>query len=341
MAACPAFVFLAGLWVAAVPQNAGEEPDVRPKPSAPAYQFSGPFTHQNLTIFLVQGEDRLKGKQFLLLSEALEQKKFVINETKAVSQLEMENLSPTDEVLILAGDILKGGQQDRVARYDLIVPPKSGKLALTVHCVERTAGRWMRAWKEGDKTFNANLDCLNSKELRLANSFKMSQHEVWKEVTNAQANLTKKIGKDVKAKESDSSLQLTLKAKEVMEAADKYTAALDPIVKDKKDVIGYAFAINGKVYGADIYGSAALFRKVWPRLLRANAIEAVAELDKKKHPAVAVEAVRKFLADSNQGKTSSSDVAGIHRIQEEGKTNVRIESQASKGMALRVLHIAY
>src|SRR5439155_20034837 len=79
-------------------------------------KISGPFHHDNLTICLIHGEDRLKGQKFLMLAEALEQKKFVIYETQKVTDLTMENLSD-HEVVILSGDILKGGQQDRIAQY--------------------------------------------------------------------------------------------------------------------------------------------------------------------------------------------------------------------------------
>src|SRR5438876_125753 len=102
-----------------------------PQPGAaekPDYRFSGPYTHENLTIFLIHGDDVLKGKIFLTLPEALEQKKIVIHETRSVNELSMENLSDKEDILILSGDILKGGQQDRVAQYDQILPPKSGKV---------------------------------------------------------------------------------------------------------------------------------------------------------------------------------------------------------------------
>ncbi len=44
-------------------------------------------------------------------------------------------------------------------------------------------------------------------------------------------------------------------------------------------MIGFLFAINGEINSADTYGSSALFLKLWPRLLKAAAIEAVAESD--------------------------------------------------------------
>src|SRR5260370_18728113 len=87
---------------------------------APDYQFSGPYTHDNLTIFLIQGEDQLKGKKFLTLQEALEQKKAVVHETGNVNQLTVENLSPNEEIFVQSGDIVTAGQQNRLLHIHLI-----------------------------------------------------------------------------------------------------------------------------------------------------------------------------------------------------------------------------
>jgi hypothetical protein len=43
------------------------------------------------------------------------------------------------------------------------------------------------------------------------------------------------------------------------------------------DSVGVVWAINGKLSHADIYGGPVLFRKVWKKLLRAAAFEAVGE----------------------------------------------------------------
>ena len=98
----------------------------------------------------------------------------------------MENLSTTNEVLLLSGDILKGGQQDRVVQFDQLVPPKSGKVALSVFCVEHTASRWRKPLTEQDKTFSASPGQICSNDLRLANRATGSQPEVWAKVAKAQ-----------------------------------------------------------------------------------------------------------------------------------------------------------
>src|SRR5882724_1605454 len=51
------------------------------------YQMSGPFTHANLTVFLIYGPSKITGRNFLTLQEALDQKKVIVFETKSVNEL--------------------------------------------------------------------------------------------------------------------------------------------------------------------------------------------------------------------------------------------------------------
>jgi hypothetical protein len=80
-------------------------------------QISGPFTHENLTIFLVHPPrgDNSGNRRYLTLQQAMEQKKVVVVETKQVNELAVEDVSD-EEVYLQNGDIVRGGQQDRVLR---------------------------------------------------------------------------------------------------------------------------------------------------------------------------------------------------------------------------------
>src|SRR5438309_860922 len=104
------------------------------------FTISEPITCLNLAVYLIHGEDVIPGKSFLTLQEALENNKIVLHETGTVAQLTIENVSRDTEVFIQSGDIVKGGRQDRVIAYDLIVPPQSGRVPINSFCVE--AGRW-------------------------------------------------------------------------------------------------------------------------------------------------------------------------------------------------------
>lgn len=114
---------------------------------------------------------------------------------------------------------------------------------------------------------------------------------------------------------SPSSLQLTLENKLVKETANDYVKNLSSIINGKRDVIGFVFAINGQINSADVYSSNALFVKLWPKMLEASAIEAVAELkaDEKFQP-VAADAVKGFLRESQAGKTETKRVMARTRL---------------------------
>jgi hypothetical protein len=67
--------------------------------------------------------------------------------------------------------------------------------------------------------------------------------------------------------------------------------------------------INGTVSSADVYGSHELFLKLWPKLLRASAVEALSEVQKGKKFAVPkIDVVQAWLADVEKGKRTDKDV---------------------------------
>jgi hypothetical protein len=270
------------------------------------YRVSGPYTHENLSIFLIHGKDSIRRKTFLTLQEALEQKKVVVHETSRVNELAIENVSQ-EEVYIQSGDIVKGGMQDRVLTYDFIVPAKSGKVPISAFCVEH--GRWRQRGKEKVYAFNSSVDQLSTKDLKLAAKYRNNQSEVWQKVAVAQGKLSAGLAVPVSSAESNSSLQLTLENKNVQESSEVYIKHLSPIIEKETDVVGYAFAINGRFNSADVYASGALFRRLWPKLLKASAVEAITEVhkDRKFEPA-SREAVTACLMDAEQGHASEKDV---------------------------------
>jgi hypothetical protein len=287
--------------VSAWGSHAGQKPQEKDE-----YRLEGPFTQGNLTVFLIHGKDKIKGQTFITLQEALVQKKVIVRETREVNELSIENIS-SEEVFVQSGDIVKGGQQDRMLVVDLILPPRSGKIPIAAFCVEN--GRWSRRGNEEVTTFNSSSNVVASREVKLAAKARGSQGEVWREVAAAQDKLSANVGGNVQNESSPTSFQLALENKEVQKTAENYIDALSGIVNGKTDVIGYVFAINGKINSADIYASSVLFKKLWPRLLKASAIEAIAELRRgEKFAAPPADAVRGFLDDS-KGTEKQKDVS--------------------------------
>ena len=107
-----------------------------------------------------------------------------------------------------------------------------------------------------------------------------SQAEVWKEVTNAQKNISANMTVDVTANSSASSLQLSLENKKLVKEREAFAKSFSDLTKGRNDVIGYAFAINGKINSADIYVSNHLFTKLWPKMVKAAVVEAISLADK-------------------------------------------------------------
>jgi hypothetical protein len=306
------------------------------------WALSGPFTHQNMAVYLIHGKDHLPGKKFLSLQEALEQKKAVVHETGNVNLLAVENVSPDFELFIQAGDIVKGGQQDRVLASDVIVPAKSGKVPLDAFCVE--AGRWQKRGEENVREFGFSGGQLPGKSLRLAVSSARQQGQVWDKVKEQQDRLSKKLNRSVADPRSPSSLQLTLENKELKAKVDAYVSKLEKCAADKRDVVGFAVAINGKLEGAEVYGSPALFQKMWPKLLHASAVSAFAEHQPgRRYELTDGEEVHAFLVDGSKGKGTDNDVTGRIRVTtRSGPAGICIETRDrdNKSTAIHRSYIA-
>jgi len=314
---------LVGLPVALVLKTMAQE---RSKPKNESnYRLSGPYAHKNLTVFLVHGKDQTT-KNFLTLEEALAQKKARVYETKDVNELAIRNLSNQD-IYVQSGDIVRGGEQDRMISVDFIVPPKSGRMPIAAFCVE--SDRWSKRGSEPAETFASSSNSVATKDLKLAAKRDNSQQAVWENVALAQEKLSKNVGGTVNATLSTSSFELSLENSKVKGSSAAYINALSGLVKNRSDVIGYVFAINGEINSADVYASHALFAKLWPKLLKATAVEAVAELKPDVQPKpVADDHIRGFLAESEQASAATKEVTTrVRLVTREDDKNIFFETQ--------------
>ena len=198
-----------------------------------------------------------------------------MHETGTVSELAIENISDRKSVFVHAGDIVKGGKQDRVLTYDLLLRPQSGKVPIASFCVEQ--GRWQARGTEQASRFDSSTKRLASKALKLAAQSDRMQGKVWEEVARMQRKLGENVGTPVRASASETSLQLSLESETVTRSIKGYRETLLGIVDNSDDAIGFVFAINGELNSAEVYGARALFVRLWPKLLESIASEAVSE----------------------------------------------------------------
>lgn len=235
----------------------------------------GPFRHANLSVYLIVGPET-DSTEYVHLDEAMKQEILVVYETGDVNLLAVENRSDDKTVFIQAGDIVKGGKQDRVLASDLVVPPRSGRMEIGSFCVE--SGRWQERGGESAASFSGSNARIASKDMRKAiRGANRSQGEVWENVAKEQEKLAANLSVDVKSADSSTSYQLSLENHALQEQIDAYRQALGQATQNRPDALGMAFLVNGSFSGADVYGSRKLFHDLWPRLLQAAITESIAE----------------------------------------------------------------
>jgi hypothetical protein len=302
-------------------------------------RISGPVVHENLAVYFIHGRSA-PGKVPLSLEEALARRVVQVRETGNVNQLEIENLG-NEEVFIQSGDIVKGGQQDRTLMVSLVLPPKSGRIPIASFCVEQ--GRWSARGREDVKNFGTSTASVPSREMKLAMKApklaappvdqaitnrrplgyaaetSVRQREVWDAVAKAQDKLSGNLGGRVNSGESASSLQLALENERLVGAQKAYVNALRKAGEADNDIVGYVFAVNGKLNSGDAYPSNALFRKMWTKLLNASVTEAISQRNEARAEVPTIEAVTAFLADGERGAANEKPLnAGVKLDTREG-----------------------
>ena len=190
---------------------------------------------------------------------------------------------------LMPGEVIVGGDQDRTIGEETIIEANGKPVSIDVFCVEH--GRWggrevaqsaplLRAL--GGAATPAELESSAqqakagkfvattgplSKAGRVAVQSAKSQEAVWDNVakTNAALRVDAESGAFTEA----------YAAKPVRDDLEPFVAALSAKVGSKSRVIGVVVAINGKIESVDVFESTPLFRKLWPKLLKSYALDAV------------------------------------------------------------------
>ncbi len=113
-------------------------------------KIASPIVEQGLAVYPVLVDDvpLLHGK-WLTLDEAIDRGTLVIREKDGgnVPTVSVENRGKNTDILLMTGDVIKGGMQTRTVRHDTVLSPGQ-RVDLNVFCVE--AQRW-----EGETRFSS------------------------------------------------------------------------------------------------------------------------------------------------------------------------------------------
>jgi hypothetical protein len=320
---------------------------------------SGPHSHENLSVYFVHGESA-PGPVPLTLQEALAKGSVQVIETGRVNELQIENTG-AEAVFVQAGDIVKGGKQDRVLTVSFVLPARSGRLPIASFCVEQ--GRWTKRGKEEDHKFSSAAEAMPSRAALLAmaapaaskdgryrpagdvaagGELGAKQKQVWDSVARTQHKLAGGLNTNVASPMSGTSLQLSLENDTLQRARNSYLAALKAKGEADADIVGYVVAINGQISSANLYPSNAMFRKMWEKQLAAAITEAIGEKSETAPagpppPAKAAE----FLREAENGKASEQASAGGSRQEtRDGDKTLYNEARGGDGKWLHRSYLA-
>ena len=229
------------------------------------------FTYQNLRLYPILARENFKKTfsdlgRYTPLEIALAQKKVRITEKQgsgSVNELTVENLS-SDTVIVISGEIVKGGKQDRIIQKDLLLKPKSGKVNLGVFCVE--SGRWSYHHRNDKGDFDKQYT-IGSMGLRKVVEKTPEQAKVWSKVDEVNAkNRTETDTRTYTAIDQSADFKKNLSG---------YLSFFTNALSHEQDLMGVVVVVGDKVIGCDMFASPALFKQHADNLLHAYATEAI------------------------------------------------------------------
>ncbi len=257
---------------------------------------------------------------YVTLDEALQEQVLdvtEIDEGGRVPTLKVVNKSAR-MVFLMAGEELVGGKQNRVLNASMMVPAK-GEMPIPVTCTER--GRWgyrSRQFRSGDSSSHSHLRMMISKQVsgsyKAVGAPRSDQRAVWQEVD-------RKMDKMGSSSPSDALHDMFQDHARKLDALAGNLSASD-------GCNGAAFAINGKIVGADLFDRPLTLKKLWSKLIRSYAADAL-EDPEENSPPVQAERMAEWLKSATSAQQHWFDSPGV------GK-DVRIEGDHLVGATLVV-----
>lgn len=181
--------------------------------------------------------------------------------SSTVNSLYIENTS-SDTLFVMAGELLQGGDQDRVLAQDMIIYPNSGKVDISVFCVEPS--RWYSS--DGDAEFEGYGD-VASVSVRKSAIQEKDQSAVWDKV----AKITEANGVS-----SETGTYNALKNSEQFNFKQTdFLAFFENKFENSSDVVGVIFVNGNQIMGCEIFATPELFRRQYKNIIHSYVTEVI------------------------------------------------------------------
>src|SRR5579884_3758576 len=260
-------------------------------PHVSEYRVLSPLHQGNLAVFPVVSDVSHDTSEFITLDEGVRSGAVVVSEAgniralirrggrpfpvdgARVNQLVLVNNSDKP-LLLLAGEIVTGGKQDRVVGKDRIVPAQSDPVELGVFCVE--PGRWTGASSQ----FNSLGAAMAQPSVRAKAMVDKNQQAVWDQVYSSRETVAAAVpdaiasGAGGGSYRSSTSYAQMIENKEVQKKVDEVAVPVQrnysKLIRElrSKNAVGVVVVVNGEIVWADIFASTSLLEKYWPKLVR-------------------------------------------------------------------------
>lgn len=312
------------------------------------YKVLDPIRHGNLTVFPVVAAKSYPTSEFLTLDEGLRSGEVIVTESGSVQGLIRRHLNPgirhdgaqvnrlvlvnnsKRPLLLLAGEVVSGGKQDRVIGKDRIVPAESDPVDLSVFCVE--PGRWVATSEHfgasealyggvaNDAKLPAPMAIMVQPSVRAKAMGDKNQQAVWDAVNAQKTQVATRLAVPPTVQAEVAGTSSYARVMENSEVRKQVDAVAKPIEQNyqslihqlrDRNAVGVVVAVNGRVIWADIFASSDLLAKYWPKLVRSYASEAV--VTRAKDVDVSVHRAQEFLADMEGRRETIENEPGVYR----------------------------
>lgn len=222
-----------------------------------------------------------------------------LSEGGSVPTLKVRNSGDT-LVFLMAGEQLIGAKQNRVLNASLLVPAQS-ELPIPVSCVE--AGRWAyrtRSFGSGGTTSHGRLR-------RMMHSSSTRSYHAMGTPTSDQSEVWTEVSRKLETMGSFSA------SNDLTQTYSDYSEKLNKTVEQLKapaGACGAVFVVGGRIAGVDLFDRPATLEKLWPKLIRAYAIDAFEETESAA-PVVTPDAVKTWLKSALEAKAQSFKSPGV------------------------------
>jgi hypothetical protein len=252
------------------------------------------------------------------MDEALAHRALEVTEISESGSVPVLRVVNKDEplVFLMAGEHLIGAKQNRVLNTSVLMPGQA-EVTLPVSCVEA------RRWHYCSPQFTTD-EAVSHGALRKMMSFQA--HDGYRRTgtpTSCQAEVWKEVGRKLGAM---GSVSPTAALHQAYADHRQRLGAMLQRLPVPTDCAGVAFAVNGRIAGADWFDQPATLARLWPKLVRAYALDAL-EFQQTRARGVKRETVADWLRSAGTARAETYQSPGLGQ-------DVRLEGPTLHGAGL-------